>query len=170
MLQVHKITHLNFELEELVSFKIKALTCSLPSQVENSTLGSRGAALLAQNSQLQGQQSSVEGEREGALRDREELRCAHELLLRDHDKLAALHERQAAEYEALITKHGALKGHHKGLEAQHRELEDRCVYIRSRYTGSILLILPMVSFPSYFVNYLNRIVFFFSFKALFFGF
>uniref|UniRef100_A0A669CVQ5 Coiled-coil domain containing 88A n=1 Tax=Oreochromis niloticus TaxID=8128 RepID=A0A669CVQ5_ORENI len=116
------------------TFLSNILSCVEPTQttgnpklqpVENSTLSSQSASLMAQNTQLQSQQSSVEGEREGALREKEELRATYELLLRDHEKLAALHERQAAEYEALIGKHGGLKTSHKSLEQQHRDLEDK---------------------------------------------
>uniref|UniRef100_A0A8C6KMK4 Coiled-coil domain containing 88A n=1 Tax=Nothobranchius furzeri TaxID=105023 RepID=A0A8C6KMK4_NOTFU len=105
--------------------KVKDRLIEVERNVENSTLSSRSAALMAQNAQLQTQQSSVEGEREGALKEKEELRATYELLLRDHEKLAALHERQAVEYEALIGKHGGLKTSHKSLEQQHRDLEDK---------------------------------------------
>uniref|UniRef100_A0A669D8X1 Coiled-coil domain containing 88A n=1 Tax=Oreochromis niloticus TaxID=8128 RepID=A0A669D8X1_ORENI len=105
--------------------KVKDRLIEVERNVENSTLSSQSASLMAQNTQLQSQQSSVEGEREGALREKEELRATYELLLRDHEKLAALHERQAAEYEALIGKHGGLKTSHKSLEQQHRDLEDK---------------------------------------------
>uniref|UniRef100_A0A8C9YLT6 Coiled-coil domain containing 88A n=1 Tax=Sander lucioperca TaxID=283035 RepID=A0A8C9YLT6_SANLU len=105
--------------------KVKDRLIEVERNVENSTLSSKSASLMAQNAQLQSQQSSVEGEREGALKDKEELRSTYEMLLRDHEKLAALHERQAAEYEALIGKHGGLKSSHKSLEQQHRDLEDK---------------------------------------------
>uniref|UniRef100_A0A8C3B169 Coiled-coil domain containing 88A n=1 Tax=Cyclopterus lumpus TaxID=8103 RepID=A0A8C3B169_CYCLU len=105
--------------------KVKDRLIEVERNVENSTLSSKSAALMAQNAQLQSQQSSVEGEREGALKEKEELRSTYELLLRDHEKLAALHERQAAEFEALIGKHGGLKSSRKSLEQQHRDLEDK---------------------------------------------
>uniref|UniRef100_A0A673B402 Coiled-coil domain containing 88A n=1 Tax=Sphaeramia orbicularis TaxID=375764 RepID=A0A673B402_9TELE len=105
--------------------KVKDRLIEVERNVENSTLSSQSASLMAQNAQLQSQQSSVEGEKEGALREKEEVRATYEMLLRDHEKLAALHERQAAEYEALIGKHGGLKTSHKSLEQQHRDLEDK---------------------------------------------
>uniref|UniRef100_A0A8C5GUV9 Coiled-coil domain containing 88A n=1 Tax=Gouania willdenowi TaxID=441366 RepID=A0A8C5GUV9_GOUWI len=105
--------------------KVKDRLIEVERNVENSTLSSQSAAVMAQNVQLQSQQSSVESEREGALKEKEEQRATYELLLRDHEKLAALHERQASEYEALIGKHGGLKTSHKSLEQQHRELEDK---------------------------------------------
>uniref|UniRef100_A0A8C0BCD6 Protein Daple n=1 Tax=Buteo japonicus TaxID=224669 RepID=A0A8C0BCD6_9AVES len=108
---------------ELLKLKDRAI--ELERNVENSTLSSQSASLMAQNALLQNQQTAKENENENLLKQKEQLKAEYESLLQDHEHLASLHERQSAEYEMLINQHSCLKTLHKNLDLEHKGLGER---------------------------------------------
>uniref|UniRef100_A0A674PEW2 Coiled-coil domain containing 88C n=1 Tax=Takifugu rubripes TaxID=31033 RepID=A0A674PEW2_TAKRU len=100
-------------------------TGTAKQQVENSTLSSQSASLMAQNAVLQGQVTALETEVETWQRQRDEAWRGRESVLSDHDRLLSVHERQAHEYEQLICQHTTLKGKLRAIEGEHRTLQSK---------------------------------------------
>ncbi|XP_061786433.1 coiled-coil domain containing 88A isoform X1 [Nerophis lumbriciformis] len=98
-------------------------TLNTQLQVEQATLNSQHAAVLARSGESEARCAALRAESEVWSREREESAARTEALRRDHERMMALQQRQEAELEELLDKHSRLRSGHRSLEAQHRELE-----------------------------------------------
>lgn len=94
-------------------------------QVEQASLSSQHAAVLARCSESEARCAALEAEAKVWAREREESAGRTEALRRDHERMTALQQRQEVELEELLDKHSQLRSNYRSLEAQHRELEAR---------------------------------------------
>lgn len=95
------------------------------TQVEQASLSSQHAAVLARSSESEARCAALEAESKVWAREREESVARMEALRRDHERMTVLQQRQEVELEELLDKHSQLRSNNRSLEAQHRELETR---------------------------------------------
>lgn len=95
------------------------------TQVEQASLSSQHAAVLARCSGSEARCAALEAESKVWAREREESLNRMEALRRDHERMTVLQQRQEVELEELLDKHSQLRSNNRSLEAQHRELEAR---------------------------------------------
>ncbi|XP_034739329.1 girdin [Etheostoma cragini] len=100
-------------------------TLNTQLQVEQASLSSQHAAVLARCSESEARCAALEAESRVWAREREESVTRMEALRRDHERMTALQQRQEVELEELLDKHSQLRSNNRSLEAQHRELEAR---------------------------------------------
>lgn len=93
--------------------------------MEQASLNSQHAAVLARCSESEARSAALEAESKVWAREREESVARMEALRRDHERMTALQQRQEVELEELLDKHSQLRSNNRSLEAQHRELEAR---------------------------------------------
>ncbi|XP_054648498.1 coiled-coil domain containing 88A isoform X2 [Dunckerocampus dactyliophorus] len=98
-------------------------TLNTQLQVEQATLNTQHAAVLARSSESEARCAALQAESKVWSREREESSARMEALRRDHERMTALQQRQEAELEELLDKHSCLRSSNRSLEAQHRELE-----------------------------------------------
>ena len=93
--------------------------------MEQASLSSQHAALLARCSESEARCATLEAEAKVWSREREESLARLEGTRRDHERMTALQQRQEAELEELLEKQRLLKTSNRNLETQHRDLEGR---------------------------------------------
>lgn len=101
------------------------------TQVEQASLSSQHAAVLARCSESEARCATLEAESKVWAREREESAARVDALRRDHERMTVLQQRQEVELEELLEKHSQLRSNNRSLEAQHRELEARYEYAPS---------------------------------------
>lgn len=97
------------------------------TQVEQASLNSQHAIVLARCSESEARRAALEAESKVWAREREESVSRMEALRRDHERMTALQQQQEVELEELLEKYSQLRAGYRSLEGQHRELEGRCV-------------------------------------------
>lgn len=136
------------------------LLCSVSNaqtykQVEQASLNSQHAAVLARCSESEARCAALEAESKVWAREREESVARMKAVGREHERMTALQQRQEAELEELLDKHSQLRSNNRSLEGQHRELEARYTH-----THAIKIILSTYSTKllsgKYFCHYNNR--------------
>lgn len=106
--------------------------------MEQASLNSQHAAVLARCSESEARCAALEAESKVWAREREESVARMEALRRDHERMTALQQRQEVELEELLDKHSQLRSNNRSLEAQHRELEARYKHTLTALNETIL--------------------------------
>uniref|UniRef100_A0A3B5L2Q9 Coiled-coil domain containing 88B n=1 Tax=Xiphophorus couchianus TaxID=32473 RepID=A0A3B5L2Q9_9TELE len=100
-------------------------TLNTQLQVEQASLNSQHAIVLARCSESEARRAALEAESKVWAREREESVSRMEALRRDHERMTALQQQQEVELEELLEKYSQLRAGYRSLEGQHRELEGR---------------------------------------------
>uniref|UniRef100_A0A3B5L2S4 Coiled-coil domain containing 88B n=1 Tax=Xiphophorus couchianus TaxID=32473 RepID=A0A3B5L2S4_9TELE len=98
-------------------------TLNTQLQVEQASLNSQHAIVLARCSESEARRAALEAESKVWAREREESVSRMEALRRDHERMTALQQQQEVELEELLEKYSQLRAGYRSLEGQHRELE-----------------------------------------------